>query len=1146
MKRLNTGGAAIDRSQEISFRWNGKRTSGFAGDTIVSALAGSGIDVFSRSMKYHRPRGVMTADFWDPNCSFQVGDEPNVRGAHRLISDAIDVSAQNVWPSLERDFMAVNSLVGRFLTAGFYYKTFMAPSRLWPVYEKVLAKFAPGGTVDWKSEPGLYTSSYLHPDVVVVGGGPAGLSAATAAAREGAEVLVVEHDHGVGGHLRWGTDSDRAVATELEGEALAAGVQILTDSTATGWYEGAWLAINQRTVPTAGVVEKLIRCRAKTTVLAPGLMERPYVFAGNDMVGVMLAGAARRLVNLYGVLPGERAVVFTANAEGELAAADLEAAGASVTLVDARTGATLHSAEGSRNRLEKVVFGDGTEIEADLLVTSTGWTAPTSLANMAGDKPEYDDATARFFPTERLESASAGHVMATGGLAGDGSLEQLLVHGADTGRAAAARALTARNQMRAATARADRSMVSEVPDAEKPAALGRQPHLAMFRAETHGLVDFSEDIGSKDLLGAATEGFDSVELLKRFSTVTMGPTQGKLSTVNSVAVLAEHHGQTIGEVGTTVWRPPFAPISLGALAGHNFAPHRGSSIQSWHESNAMVPLHAGQWVRPDHYGDPQGEAANVRSNVGIIDVTPLGKLDLKGANVPDLLELIYVNKWRKLAIGAVRYGVMVGEDGIVMDDGVTAHLGEDHYLMTTTSSGAASVWEWIENWLQTERPEWDVVVTPVTTAYTSINVAGPNSRELIARLCADVELTESAFPYMNVRTGTVAGVADCIMWRIGFTGELSYEIHVPAGYGRHVWDALLADGADLGVRAFGVEGQRILRLEKGHFIVGQDTDALTRAVSAGIGGLVKLDKADTIGKPELAWAAERSDAPQLVTVLTDDGSQLPSEASQILGPDRSDGRPNILGRITSSRMSPALGRSICLAQVHPSVAGAGSRLSVLLIDGSRIGAVVHDHHAFVDPEGERMYTDEETSIEQQSRGRANTRRGGPAGFASPVHAPGSLATVSITDETNTAKIVMRSATSSLDIDFGTSRRDGDTLLVGSRPGEWMAFGPLSKAGELTEALRPGPDSKTIDLTHGRAMLRVSGEASRDLLSHVCNVDFADDFTPDGAAFGAYVAGVMCDLVRDDVDGATSYLIHCDRSFGHWLSETLGDLAGRVV
>ncbi len=934
----------IDRSTTLRFRWNGKRFSGFEGDTIASALAAAGEHVFSRSMKYHRPRGILTADYWDPNLLVQVGDDPNVRAGHRLLEAGMDVGAQNVWPSLHRDIKAANGLVSRFLTAGFYYKTFMRPQRLWPTYERILATFAPGGKVDPDTPHRYHDKRYSHPDVVVAGSGPAGIEAALAAAAAGARVMLVEHEHAVGGHLRYAhAEPDRAALSELRAALDASDIEVLTDSTVTGRYEDNWLGIVQRSHPIA--VERLIKARAKVLVVAPGLIERPYVFAGNDRPGVITSGAARRLINLWGVKPGERAVVFTANSDGDAAAADLDRAGVEVAaVIDGRDGRRVSAAQGSPKALEAVVAG-GTRIEADLLVVAAGWTAPTSLLNMAGDRPVYDPDAGRFFPSD-----PPSNVLATGGLAGDGSLDELRAHGAATGQLAAQRAAAVAHRFQARTARA-LAVTGDEPAwaADERAPLGRDHHPELYRSDTHGMVDLSEDVGSKDLVAAAREGYDSVELAKRYTTATMGSAQGKLETVNTVAAIAEARGETIAQVGTTVWRPPYAPLTLGALAGRVFEPVRVSSIHPWHEANGVRTIQTGQWIRPDHYGDPAAEVRNVRTNVGIIDVTPLGKLDLRGPDIPKLLNLLYTNKWSKLAVGKVRYGMMCAEDGVVLDDGVTGRLGEDHYLMTTTSSGAAGVWEWIENWLQTERPDWRVHVTPVTTAYASINVAGPKSRELVSRVVDGVDLSPEAFAYMEVRTATVAGVAGCFMWRIGFTGELSFELHVPAGHGLHVWEALMEAGADLGVGPFGLEGQRIMRLEKGHFIVGQDTDGLTLAPSTGMSPLIKLDKEDFAGLPELAWAADRQ-LPLIVAIQPDDPNIVPEEAAQIVRGDTNE----ILGRITSARMSPTLGRAICLGQVEPELAAGGTKVTVLLASGERIGATVMDHHAHFDPAGERL------------------------------------------------------------------------------------------------------------------------------------------------------------------------------------------------
>jgi len=944
-------GEEIDRSRSFTFTWNGGAVPAYGGDTIASALAATGVRVFSRSFKYHRPRGLLTASYLDPGCFLQVGDEPNVRAAHRLAAPGLNVRAQNTWPSLNFDIKAANGLAGRFLSAGFYYKTFIWPRRLWPAYESVLQRFIHAGEISPDTPRVTVDKRYAHPDVLVAGGGPAGMAAAVAAAQAGAEVMLVEEEHRLGGHLRWGDGADLAALRELR-ELVAAtpGIEVLTNSVVTGRYDDNWVAVVRRGLPDEA--EQLIKARAKVLVVAPGLIERPYVFAGNDVPGVMLSTAVRRLVNLYSVKPGERAVVLSANAAGDAAADDLRRVGIEVArVVDARSGGDIAAVRG-RGGVKGVELADGTSVDCDLVVTATGWTAPTSLLNMAGDRPAYNQAASRFFP-----AALPDTVLAAGGIAGDGSRDQLIEHAQATGREAARRAAGLRRDWRAARPGAGRASQDGGPLADDSPvtipALPVDPHPGLFRGRTHGIVDFCEDVSSKDIVAAVNEGYDAVELAKRYTTATMGPTQGKLEVINTVAITAAATGKTIAETGTTTWRPPYAPITLGALAGRELEPVRYSPMQAWHESHNARSLIAGAWIRPDHYGDPQAEARNVRERVGIIDVTPIGKLELRGPDVPKLLNLLYVNKWSKLAIGKVRYGVMCADDGVVFDDGVTGRLGPEHYLMSTTSSGAAAVWEWAESWLQTSYPDWRVHITPVTTAYASMNIAGPNSRELLARVTSGVDLANKAFPYMEVRTGRVAGVDDCVLWRIGFTGELSYEVHVPAAYGLSAWEALLEAGQDLGAAPFGVEAQRVLRLEKGHLIVGQDTDGLTRGFSAGLDWAIKLDKDDFAGKPELAWQSGEAGGMRLVGLQPADGAVVPPEASQIVEGTAAGGL-GIVGRITSSRMSPTLGRAVCLAQVEARLASPGTQVTVLLPDGRRLSARVTAHIAHVDPEGERM------------------------------------------------------------------------------------------------------------------------------------------------------------------------------------------------
>jgi sarcosine oxidase subunit alpha len=536
-------GEEIDRERSFTFRWNGAAVPAYGGDTIASALAASGRRVFSRSYKYHRPRGLLTASYHDPGCFFQVGDEPNVRGAHRLAEPGADVRSQNTWPSLEFDAKAVNQLAGRFLGPGFYYKTFIKPQRLWPLYERVLQRFVHAGQVSADTPRVAVDKRYAHPDVLVAGGGPAGLAAAVAAAQAGARVMLVEEEYRLGGHLRWGDTADLAALAELRDlVAATSGIEVHVNAVVAGRYDDNWIAVVQRGLP--GGTEQLIKARTKVLVVAPGLIERPYVFAGNDVPGVMLSTAVRRLIRLHAVKPGERAVVLTANADGDAAAAHLRQAGVEVARVlDARAGQDILRVRGHKG-VQAVQASDGTTTECDLLVTATGWTAPSSLLSMAGDRPAYNPRAARFFPGSLPDD-----VLATGGIAGDGSLDELIAHAQATGLEAARRAARLRRERQAAVPTrgpangafgaggllADDPLLADDGDPVAIPGLPVDEHPELFRARTHGIVDYCEDVSSKDLIAAVREGYDSIELAKRYTTATMGPTQGKIELVNAIA-----------------------------------------------------------------------------------------------------------------------------------------------------------------------------------------------------------------------------------------------------------------------------------------------------------------------------------------------------------------------------------------------------------------------------------------------------------------------------------------------------------------------------------------------------------------------------------------------------------------------------------
>ena len=925
-------GEVIHRGEPLEFRWNGRSIPALRGDTIASALLASGERTLARSFKYHRPRSVLTADFHDPNCMFEVDGEPNVRGAHRRVEPGMAVRSQNAWPSLDHDVKRVNALLKPFLPPGFYYKTFKQPRAFQGLYRRTLRRFSAGGDLSTAPVGEYFDKRFLFHDVIVAGGGPAGMGAALAAAEGGARVLVVEEEHELGGHLRYGGPSELALLAELRaGVQAAETIEVLTDAAVVGRYDHNWIAVLQRGAGAAR--ERLLKGRPGVLVVASGLIERPYVFSGNDLPGVMLSRAARRLVNLYAVQPGQRAVVFSANSSGDAAATDLERAGVDVEWVNARDGHDLTVARG-RGGVQEVHLADGRRLHADLLVTAAGWTAPTSLLNMAGSRPIYEPRAARFLP-----GALPPDVMATGQLVGDADAGGLVEHGRAIGFEATRRARGTLAHWR-----------SSATEAAQTPSLSVDDHPELFGTAADGFLDYSEDVTAGDIASAADEGYSSIELVKRYTTATMGPVQGKLSSVNLVSVLADATGKTIEETGTTTWRPPYVPVTLGALAGRKFAPLRRTPMHDWHGGHGARWMTAGSWLRPESYGDPHDEVRNVRESVGVIDVSTLGKIDLRGPDVPQLLEFLYVNKWSKLGVGRVRYGAMCAEDGVVLDDGVTGRLSNQHYFMSTTSGGSDRVFRWIQDWLQTGNTGWRVKVTNLTDAYASMNVAGPRSREVLAAIIDDVDLAGESFPYMHVRQASIAGVGGCFMWRIGFTGELSYELHVPAGYGMHVWDAVMRAGGRFGIRPFGVEAQRTMRIEKGHGVVGQDTDAVTGPFGAGMGWAVKLEKSDFAGRPELAWQNAHPDevARRLVGLKLADSSIVPDESCQLLHQGR------LVGRITSCRWSPTLERAVALALVAVDCAEANSWLEVRLTDGRTVPAAVTEQLAQVDPEGARL------------------------------------------------------------------------------------------------------------------------------------------------------------------------------------------------
>jgi sarcosine oxidase subunit alpha len=943
-------GETIDRGCTVRFRFDGRRYEGYAGDTIASALTAAGVQVLSRSFKYHRPRGLLCGAGHCPNCLVQVGDEPNVRACRRAIEEGMEVAPQNAWPSLRYDAMTLTEVFSRFLPVGFYYKTFIRPAAMWPVYEHVLRSAAGLGVIDQETPEGDFDKQYLHADVAVVGGGPAGLSAAVAAVEKGARVLLMDENEELGGHLRFSGDGE-AGRTRVDAwrESLTrGGATVLTQTAVIGHYQNHWLSAVRG--------NRLYKIRAGAVVVATGAFEIPMVFDGNDRPGVLLGTAVQRLVRMHGVAPGRRAVIVTTSDAGWDVAADLVEAGVEVAaLADERPGPhadqrldtsgaqilqghTIGAAYGRRAvraALLVPVGGDGPRhrVDCDLIAVSTGWNASLELAYLAGARSRYDEDLGEM----QLQEVPDGMYLA-GRVAGPGGLEQDIGQGREAGHVAS---LWARGDSKE-TGTAGSGLMT--PSSPVRARSSRQV-AAPATGHDKRFVCYCEDVTDVDIDTALLEGYDRIELLKRYTALGMGPCQGRMCGLQGIRHCARGTDTSVADTGRTTTRPPVTPVTLGVLAGQRMDPVQLSALHDWHVQQGARMMVSGLWLRPEHYGDPVAEVGAVRQAVGLIDVSPLGKLQLTGPGVALMLERLYVNQWRDLRRGRVRYGIMCNDEGVVLDDGVCARLSEEEWYVSTTSTGAAGALEWMEWWRQSGWGD-GVHITDMTETHAAFNLAGPHSRQVLQQL-TERDLSKAKFPYMRARRAHVAGVP-CLLLRIGFTGELSYEIHCPAGFGRYLWERLMEAGQSFGLRPFGVEAQRVLRLEKAHFIVGQDTDALSDPIAAGADWAVRLDKDDFLGKRALTRVSAEGPRQRLVGFRTGRRVEALQEGLQIVDADR-----RIIGWISSCRHSPTLGETLGLCWLPADLAAREQATFTVFVEGRLETAQVH-HGPFYDPEGARL------------------------------------------------------------------------------------------------------------------------------------------------------------------------------------------------
>ena len=993
----------IDRSRAIRFNFDGQQYTGYQGDTLASALLANDVKLMARSFKYHRPRGVVSAGSEEPNALVQLETGahtlPNCRATEIELYEGLAAFSQNCWPSLKFDVGAINNVLGRFIPAGFYYKTFMWPKSLWMKYEEVIRQSAGLGKAPQQKDPSHYDHQFAYCDVLVIGGGVAGLSAALAASSSGAQVMLIDENPEWGGLLN---DKDGSIRDQAASQWLAQSVRELQQhprvhclkrTTVTGYYHHNYLIANQRisnhlgpAAPSEVPRERLWKIRARKVVLATGAIERPLVFADNDRPGILLAGALRRYINHYGVLPGRKLAIICNNQSAYALAIDARKAGADVVVLDIRADTPPECLALSRKhdfelRENTTIIGvtykngitaiqtsqlneDGSDIQgkietlqADLIGVSGGWVPTLHLYSQAGGKLAYDEARHCFLPLpdQRLKPDA----QIAGSCTGSFALADCLNEGQNAGLKAASEC---GYRAHPAAPFAGDDSPQFVCDDLRPLwvlpcdhPIGRGPKKHFHEPHNDSTV--------ADIALAQREGYLSVEHLKRYTTTGMGTDQGKTSNVNALTVMAQLRNKAVSEVGTTTFRPPFTPLSFGAIVGQSrrelFLQKRTTAIEPWHQAHGAIYEDVGDWKRPwyfpihgeDMHAAVQRECLAVRNSVGIIDASTLGKIDIQGPDASKLLNMVYTNAWSLLGVGKCRYGLMLNEHGMVIDDGVTTRLGDKHFHMTTTTGGAARIMNWLEELLQTEWPDWQVYCTSVTEQWAVMAINGPHARDLLSQL-TDADLDPEAFPFMSMIEAEVAGVKARI-YRISFTGELAYEINVPARHGLHVWKAFIKAGKDYDLTPYGTETMHVLRAEKGFVIVGQDTDGSATPHDLGMSWIVSKKKADYIGKRSLSRSdTARAGRKQLVGLLTEDQMFVLPEGAHLVSEVKSAPPMPMIGHVTSSYMSPIMGRSIAMAMLVDGSNRIGDRVDIALMDGSSQKAIVTEP-IFFDKKGER-------------------------------------------------------------------------------------------------------------------------------------------------------------------------------------------------
>ena len=987
----------IDQTTRVSFKFDGKTYFGFKGDTLASALLANNVHLVGRSFKYHRPRGIMTSGSEEPNAIVQINKnssvtEPNVRATEVEIYDGLEASSQNCWPSVNFDIGGINNFLSPLLPAGFYYKTFMWPASFWEKYEYFIRKSAGLGQSPTEPDPDIYDHNYVHCDVLVIGGGISGIMAAKISAENNFKTLLLEERPNLGGTTIYQKNdyfkindqySSDWLEKEIEQIKNLKNLEIKTRTSVAAYHGYNYLLARENLTDHLPLEKKqntirqrLLKIRAKKVITATGSIERPLIFDNNDRPGIMLSSAIKKYADFYGVACGKENVLFTNNDTAYETAISLNNKGIKINaIIDIReqnksdltneinkagikiyNSYTVINTKGYKkiNKITimklskdgKTVTDSKIDINCDCLGVSGGWTPAVHLFTQSGGKLKFDDNDNIFIPNKYPSDQ-----LSIGSCNGNLELEDIISN----------INVSLKNFLKIDKTNFENLKINSSKSISKRNIWLLPSNKTV--SKTKAFVDFQNDATAKDIKLALREGFRSIEHVKRYTTTGMGTDQGKLGNMNALGIISDTSNVKMSDLGTTTFRPPYTPLTFGTIVGRNvgefFDAFRKTPMHDWHVQHKAKFENVGQWKRAWYY--PKGnenmhdavqrESKAAREGAGILDASTLGKIDIQGSDASEFLNRVYTNAWSKLAVGKCRYGLMLNEDGMVYDDGVTTRLSENHYIMTTTTGGAANVLGKLEDYLQTEWPELDVYLTSVTDHYATASVCGPNSKKIISKIIPNLDLSDENFPHMSFKNAKIGNIK-CRVMRISFTGEQSYEINIQANYGKSLWEKCMDAGNEFNITPYGTETMHLLRAEKGFIIVGQDTDATLTPIDLQMDWIVSKKKYDFIGKRSLYRSDTiRDDRKQLVGILTDDPNEVLEEGAQIVA-DTSKKPVEMLGHITSSYFSPNLNKSIALGVVKGGKNMMGQKLFIPMKD--KIINVKIADPVFLDKENKRL------------------------------------------------------------------------------------------------------------------------------------------------------------------------------------------------